>query len=154
MPDLVVVHASLQNDRDDIWAHTPAAEITQMFPEVAEHYIVRGHNHFAQMRLWGERQIISAGSAGLPMDSSDTAQYLLLDRKGSAWHATHQSLCYDHDAAITRFHDTNYLQETGPMGRLCLRELVTGTAHMVPFLRLYARWRRDGVGLNEAVERF
>jgi hypothetical protein len=40
------------------------------------------------------------------------------------------------------------------MGRLCLRELVTGTAHMVPFLRLYARWRKDGVGLNEAVERF
>jgi hypothetical protein len=25
---------------------------------------------------------------------------------------------------------------------------------MVPFLRLYARWRRDGVGLNEAVKRF
>ena len=154
VPDLVVVHASLQNDRDDIWAHTPAAEITQMFPEVAEHYIVRGHNHFAQMRLWGERQIITAGSVGLPMDSSDTAQYLLLDRKGSAWHATHQSLCYDHDAAIARFHDTNYLRETGPMGRLCLRELVTGTAHMVPFLRLYARWRKKGVGLNEAVERF
>lgn len=153
-PDLVVVHASLRNDRDNIWAYTPAAEIPAMFPDTTEGYIVRGHNHFAQLRHWGERQIITAGSVGLPMDSSNSAQYLLLDRKGSTWYATHQAIRYDLDAAIARFHDTNYLRETGPMGRLFLRELVTGTAQYVPFLRLYAHWSAEGIGLDKAVERF
>ena len=153
-PDLLVVHASLRNDRDNIWSFTPTAEIEHMFPDIAERHIIRGHNHIGQTRLWGERQIFTAGSVGLPMDGTDTAQYLLLDRRGSAWHATHQAIAYDHDAAIARFHETGYLRETGLMGRLCLRELVTGTSHLVPFLRLYARWQKEGIGLNQAIERF
>jgi predicted phosphodiesterase len=152
--DLVVVHASLRNDTDNIWSYTPANEITPMFPNIAERHIIRGHNHFGDIRFWGERQIITAGSVGLPMDGTNTAQYLLLDRQRSIWHATHHALPYDHDAVIARFHDTNYLRETGPIGRLCFRELVTGTPHLVPFLRLYPRWRDENLGLDEAVQRF
>ncbi len=154
-PDLLVVHSSLRSDCDIIRPYTPESELAAMFPGVEEHLIVRGHNHFGQLRLWNQQHIVTCGSIGLPMDGNATAQYLLIDRVANGWHCAHQSVPYDLDAAVARFHDTGYLQETGPMGYLFLRELVTATQQFVPFLRYYKKWQDEGeLALDAAVERF
>lgn len=154
-PDLLVVHASMRNDRDTVTAYTPANHLAVMFPEVKERYIVRGHNHLCTIRTWGERFIITAGSVGLPLDANPTAQYLLLEQSSNGWHIHYQSVPYELEATLRRFHETGYLEATGPMGRLFLREVETATPQFVPFLRLYHHWsQQEALSLEAAMERF
>lgn len=155
LPELYVVHASERSDHDTVASHTPEEELRNMFPTARERFIIRSHNHFGQVRLWKNGTIVTNSSVGLPLDSNTTAQYLLLDRVKDSWHFAHQSVPYDVDAAIKRFHDTGYLKNTGPVGRLFLRELATGTMQILPFIRHYAKWQEEGsISLDEAVERF
>lgn len=135
-PDLLIVHGSLRSDRDVLKAHTPEEQLPAMFPGVSEGLIVRAHDHIGMTYLWGSRRVITAGSVGLPLNGLPTAQYLLLERRRGGWHAAHQSVPYDHDAALARFAQSGYLAATGVMGRLLFRELATASFHVVPFLRL------------------
>jgi predicted phosphodiesterase len=154
-PDLVVVHAAEINDSSSVRAHTPPEQLQQLFPTFQERYIIRAHNHNGLVRVWDGKFIVTSGSVGLALDGSPTAQYLLLDQEPRGWRIQHQSVPYDLEAAIKRFRDTGYLASTGPMGRLFLREVVTATQQLVPFLRLYAHWSAQGpLSLAEAVDRF
>jgi len=153
--DLLVVHSSLRNDRDMLSPYTSESELEQMFPDPTADLIIRGHNHYGQMRLWGQQRIVTCGAVGLPMDGHTTAQYLLLERAENGWRIEHQSVPYDLDAAIARFYDTGYLDKCGPMAALFLRELVTATQQFVPFLHWYERWKKvETLSLEQAVERF
>jgi predicted phosphodiesterase len=154
-PDLLIVHASLRNDRDTIMPYTPEAELATMFDDTAEHMIVRAHNHIAQIRPWGERTIVTTGSVGLPLDGSPTAQYAVLEHGASGWRCVHHAVPYDLDATLRRFHDTGYLDATGVMGRLYLREVATASHQVVPFLRAYRRWSAAGdLSLDAALVHF
>ncbi|HLK58516.1 MAG TPA: metallophosphoesterase family protein [Chthonomonadaceae bacterium] len=148
-------HASARSDNDTIVAYTPDSEIAAMFPDVTEPYIVRGHNHIAQVRLWEGRMIVTTGSVGLPLDGIATAQYLLLERHREGWKVQHQSVSYDVDATVRRFSETGYLEAGGPLARLFLREVATAGSQIVPFFRAYDRWQAEtSLTLSEAVERF
>jgi hypothetical protein len=154
-PDLLIVHASQRSDADSIRPHTPAAALVEMFPSAAERWLVRAHNHYAQVRLWEDRFVITAGSTGLPLDGTPTAQYLLIDQTPTGWRFLHQSVPYDLDCTLQRFHASGYLAQTGPMGRLFYREVLTATQQLVPFLRLYNRWNKEEqLDLNTALDRF
>lgn len=154
-PDLFITHASERDDHDTVSPHTPEEQLAHMFPNAHERFIIRSHNHYAQTRVWERGFIITNGSVGLPLDGNPTAQYLLLDQNKAGWHVRHQSVPYDLDAAQRRFRETGYLEATGAMGRLFFRELVTATQQIVPFLRLYAQWSKEGaLSLNQALERF
>jgi predicted phosphodiesterase len=154
-PDLLLVHAAQRSDSDSIRAHTPDQELAAMFPAPDATLIVRGHNHVGATRLWDGRQIVTAGSVGLPLDGMTTAQYLLIERRAGGWHTAHQSVPYDLDAALERFGASGYLAAGGPIARLYMRELATASFQIVPFLRAYARWAaREPIGLEQALERF
>ena len=154
-PDLLIVHASARSDKDSVAAYTPDSELSTMFPAVRERLIVRAHNHVGQVRLWDDRMIVTAGSVGLPLDGSPTAQYLILDRRGDGWRVQHQSAPYDLEAVMRRFRETDYLVAAGPIGRLFMREVATASHQLVPFLRAYARWSAQApISLAEAVGRF
>jgi predicted phosphodiesterase len=154
-PDLLFVHASARGDHDTITAHTPETQLNAMFPDIAERYLIRAHNHVAQVHPWGERLIVTAGSVGLPLDAQPTAQYLLLDQIPNGWRIEHQSVPYDLEATLRRFRETDYLAATGPMGRLFLREVATASPHIIPFFHSRQRRSRDGeLSLAAAVDRF
>ena len=153
-PDLMIVHASLRNDRDTVYAYTPDDEIAAMFP-TAETTIVRAHNHVPQVRLWEEQRIITTGSVGLALNLEPTAQYLLLDRVAGEWRIRHQSVPYDQEQALARFDQSGYLEEVGPMARLFMREVATAAGQIVPFLRDYERWNAtEPITLEAAIQRF
>jgi hypothetical protein len=127
----------------------------EMFPTARERYIIRAHNHCGQVRFWDNRYIVTCGSVGLPLDGNPTAQYLILDLDKNGWKVQHQSVPYPYDAAIRRFHDSGYLAAVGPMGRLFLREVMTASHQIVPFLRLFSQWSKQGdISLAQAVDRF
>jgi predicted phosphodiesterase len=154
-PDVFFCHASLRSDRDTVAAHTPGDRLREMYRDVTEALIVRGHNHLGQMRLWDGHTIVTAGSVGLPLDSCPTAQYLVLERKGQGWQITHHSVPYDVDAAVRRFEETGYLDAAGPMGRLFQREVATASHQIVPFLRAYARWSsEERISLADGLTRY
>lgn len=154
-PDIYLTHASERDDHDSVGPHTPEEVLHKMFPTVQERYIIRGHNHEAQTRVLERGYIITSGSVGLPLDSHPTAQYLIMEQNGRGWRIMHQSVPYNLERTIQRFHDTNYLAQTGPMGRLFFRELVTASHQIVPFLRLYSQWtKQEDLSLAQAVDRF
>lgn len=155
-PDLLVVHASQRSDHDTLRAHTPGAALAELFPEPAgAALILRGHNHIAATRAWGQRQVVTVGSVGLPLDGVTTAQYTLLDRRAAGWAVAHRSVPYDLDAALERFHSTGYIAEAGVVARLYYRELASASFYIVPFLRSYQRWRAEApISLEQAFERF
>lgn len=154
-PDLFICHASARQDNDSIYAHTPEDQLQEMFPATPERYIVRGHNHAGQIRMWDDRFIITCGSIGLPLDGNTTAQYLLLEQSKTGWHIRHQSVPYDLDDALHRFTATGYLDATGPIGRLYYKELATGGFQFTGFLRTYEQWSKEApLSLDEAYDRF
>jgi len=154
-PDLFIVHASERGDHESIAMHTPEKALQDMFPTAQEQYIIRAHNHCGQVRTWEKGFIVTCGSVGLPLDGNPTAQYLLLDQEKNGWKIQHQCVPYPLEATLSRFQDTGYLAAVGPMGHLFFREIVTAAQHIVPFLRLYAQWAKEGeVSLADAVERF
>jgi predicted phosphodiesterase len=142
--DLFIVHASEGNDSDTVVAHTPEEQLSVMFPSAKERYIIRAHNHVGQTRVWKNRFIVTAGSVVLPLDGNPTAQYLILDQEKGGWQIKHQSVPYPLEVVIQRFKDTQSLASTGPMGRLFFREVVKASQQLVPFLRLYKQWSKEG----------
>ena len=117
-PELLFVHASQRSDRDTIAAHTPEVEFSAMFPNTEATLIVRGHNHFSQVRVWGKRLILTAGAVGLHQGEPRAAQYVLLERRQTGWMFEHRVVHYDIDRALRRFAETGYLEATGVPGRL------------------------------------
>lgn len=153
-PDLLVVHASARSDRENLPASKPDADMAAMFP-VQERWIVRGHDHIARNHPWRDKQIFTVGSVGLPMDGNPAAQYLLLDAVPHGWAVQHHTVDYALRLTLERFAATRYVEATGVMGRLFLREAVTATPHFVPFLRLYQQWTREApLSLQAALDRY
>jgi predicted phosphodiesterase len=154
-PDLLILHASARRDADNVFPYTPEHELKAMFPDAAERFIIRGHDHWCQVRLWDGRTIVTAGSVGMTLDEHPTAQYVILERRNHQWEIQHQAVPYDLDTAVERFYSTGYLKAAGPMARLLLREVATASPQLVPFLRCYERWSGlEDISLEAAVERF
>lgn len=153
--DLLVVHASQRSDRDTVRPYMEADELQRMFYDAPPALVVRGHNHYAQMQLWSGGRIATVGSVGLPMDGNPTAQYALLERAADGWDIHHQSVPYDRAAAVARFYDTGYLAECGPIAELFLRELVSASQQIVPFLNCYEGWKKEeNISLDAAFGRY
>ncbi|MFT3870132.1 MAG: metallophosphoesterase family protein [Nibricoccus sp.] len=151
-PDVLFVHGSARNDTDLIFPYTSEAEIEPMFAGATERWLLRGHNHFAGVRFWGKRRIVTVGSVGLPLDGTPGAQYSVLENSGADWSVRQYSIPYDIEAAVRRFKDSGYLDEAGPMARLFMREVETAAFHVMPFLKW---WKTNAAyPLADATEQF
>lgn len=157
-PDLAglyITHASPRRDNDSVQSYTAEHEIAAMFEGVTAPMIVRGHDHWCQVRLWAKGAIVTTGSVGMTLDEYPTARYVMLARANGAWLFEHHAVDYDVDATVQRFESTGYLNAGGPMARLLLREIALASPHIVPFLRLYERWaQQEPISLTAGVERF
>ncbi len=142
-PGLLVLHASARSDADSVLPHTSLEDLDAMFAGVTEELVVRSHNHISSTRDWRGRRIVTTGAVGLPLDGLAQVQFCLLTYRNSNWQVEHHSVPYDVDAALRRFRDSGYLDETGPVGRMFMREVAYGAHHVVPFLRYFRQRRQD-----------
>lgn len=156
LPEVLFVHGSARSDNDLIFPYTTDAEISPMFAENVPRWIIRAHNHFCSVRLWGERRIVTVGSVGLPLDGYPSAQFTTLEKRGEDWSVQHRAVNYDVAAAALRFKESGYLDAAGPMGRLYQREVATAAFQIIPFLRFYRKLGvvQPGISLDDAVQRF
>jgi predicted phosphodiesterase len=155
-PDVLFVHGSARNDSDLVFPYTTDADLAPMFAGANERWLIRGHNHFAGVRLWGDRRVVTVGSVGLPLDGTPSAQFSVLECGGQNCSLQQYSVSYDIEAALQRFEESGYLAAAGPMAGLFMREVETAAFHIVPFLK----WQKDQeargktLSLAEAVEGF
>jgi predicted phosphodiesterase len=155
-PDVLFVHGSSRNDTDLVFPYTTDEELIPMFAGSTERWLIRGHNHYAGVHLWGERRIVTVGSLGLPLDGTPTAQFTVLEREAGDWSVHQLSVPYDVAAAVRHFKESGYLAAAGPMARLFMREVETAGFHVLPFLKWQKEQATRGASLPlaEAVERF
>lgn len=155
--DVLFVHGSSRADSDLVFPYTPDEDLAACFGGTSERWILRGHNHYAGVRLWGERRIVTVGSVGLPLDGTPAAQFTVMERRqGGDWTITHRQVRYDVDEAVRRFDESGYIEAAGPMARLYRREVATAAFHILPFLAWYntAVAGDPGLTLDDAVARF
>lgn len=154
--DLLFVHASARNDNDLVFPYTPDEALDPMFAGTSERWLIRGHNHFASVRLWGQRKIVTVGAVGLPLDGTPAAQFTVMEKQGGEWRVNHRCARYDVRETLRRFQESGYLDTAGPMARLYFREVLTASFHMIPFLRFYGelKTREPDVSLDAAITRF
>jgi hypothetical protein len=142
--DVLVCHGSPFSTRRS-FSHridTPmAAELNQF----SERVIVGGHHHIQWQKLWQGKLLLLCGSAGLPLNGSTTAQYLLLTHHNGHWQPEHRRLPYDHAAALGELRDGGFLSEGGPIAWLIYDELWTADFRMVPCLQSLNRVKETPV---------
>ena len=149
-------HGSARNDTDLVFPYTADEEIDPMFAGCSEEWLLRGHNHFAGVRLWRGRKVVTVGSVGLPLDGRPGAQFTTLRKRGDLWDVQHRIASYDIDAAVRRFRETDYLDRAGPMARLYMREVKSGAFQVIPFFSFFEAAKRADptVTFESAVQRF
>jgi hypothetical protein len=153
--DLLIVHASLRSDADLMRPYMPEAELGALFPGVEHGAIVRGHYHLPEVRMWGERLIVTSSSIGMPLDGHTLAQYVIMERRREGWRPQHYALPYDLDLTLRRMRQSGFLEAAAPMAELYLREVATASYYLVPFLHAYQRWSAaEPLALDAGVERF
>ena len=156
LEDIFFVHATARSDNETMHPSTPRSEAAEMFSGVNENLIVRAHNHLFFEYSLNKHKIVCVGSTGLPLMGNTLAQYTIFEKRSiGGWQHTFKSIAYDVETTIQRFYDSGFLEEAWPMSRLLLREVATGTHHMVPYLRDSAKWSKNGeLSLEKGIENF
>jgi predicted phosphodiesterase len=155
LDNLLVVHASFRDDYDTVMPNTPTDEVEKMFTGSYESFIVRGHNHNSFDLSFNNRHLESLGSAGLPLDGSPKADYVILEQTKTSWRVMRQEIDYDMDKAVKRFEKTGYLEEAGPMVKLFRQELLTSRWQLIPFWNEYKKWsHNETLTLGQAIDAF
>jgi predicted phosphodiesterase len=153
--DLLIVHASYRKDNDLVRVDTPVAELRDMFAPTTERFILRGHNHHSYTVKFAGRQIETVGSAGLPLDGTPEAKYVIVEKTTEGWVIERQRVKYDHAGAVKRLESSMLMEQGGPIYKIFLRELQTSHAHIVRFWREYKRWsQNETLTLEQAVDAF
>jgi len=93
------VHAAPHDDESVLLADTPEAEILPHLARLDVRLMLYGHIHRLVDRTVGNIRLISAGSAGLPLDGDARPSYALLDFEGSECTLTLRRVVYDADKA-------------------------------------------------------
>lgn len=163
-PELLFLHATRQGDRGNITPFMLDADVAAMFVSDAfpkrPKFIIRGHNHLVNTRVVARGElvgttIVTVGAVGMSLAGIPEAQYALISHAPDGWQVQHRAVPYNVDATLQRFRDSGYLEAAGGAARLLMREVATGSHHLVPFLRNLDRWTCAGeVSFDEAVVRF
>ncbi len=153
--DLLIVHASYRGDYDSIFADTPETELEPMFAGSTEQFILRGHNHHSYNVEFRGRHIETISSAGLPLDGTPEAKYVIAEKLAQGWRIERQEVAYDHRGAVKRLESSIFMEQGGPVAKIFLRELETSHAHVVRFWREYKKWsQNETLALEQAVDNF
>lgn len=153
--DLLIVHASFRDDYDTIHPETPTSKLQEMFAGSSEAFILRGHNHRSFSVRFNGRFVESLGSAGLPLDGTPEAKYVIAEKRGKDWHFSRQQVAYDKEKAVRRLSETGYLEAGGPIAKIALKELQTSKDYIVRFWNEYEKWSQHRtLTLEQAVDAF
>jgi predicted phosphodiesterase len=120
--EIRVTHASMQNNRDGIFAKTPDDYLrTQIAPAPA--VFVTAHTHEPLLRQLDETLVVNIGSVGSPFDENSRASYGQFVWDGQrGWQAKIVRVAYDRQQTERDYVQSGFLAEAGPLAQLMLVE--------------------------------
>jgi predicted phosphodiesterase len=133
-PAVRVVHGSPRSHWEPMHRDTPVEELETILTGIEESYVIAGHTHLSMEREAGKWTIYNPGSAGLPLDGSSAAQYLLLDGDPSGWQPEWRRVEYDHAPLFAAFERSRLVEECGPIGELMIEEFRTNRIQVHAFV--------------------
>ena len=116
-----MVHASMLGDRKGIFPDDTEESLREKIAP-APKVLVVGHTHRPLIRNVDDALVVNVGAVGAPFDRDPRAAYAQLTFEAGAWKAEIIRLDYDRERAISRFHASGYLEESGDFARLILAE--------------------------------
>lgn len=132
---LRAVHASMAGLRAGIYPHTPLEKLRDLI-QPAPDILCVGHTHKPLIRTVEDTKIVNAGSVGLPFDGNPKPSYARIQVTPDEVAVDIHRFDYDREQAIQDFHETNFLEEGGPMVKIVLQELLSARP-------LINRWNRE-----------
>jgi len=148
-----VVHASMRNLRDCIFADTPDETLREQIAPAPRLFVV-GHTHLPLVRTIDETLVVNVGSAGLPFDGDHRVSYARLTWQHNHWEAEIVRVEYDRAQADRDFDETGFSDQIGPLARLIRAELHQARSQLGEWARAYEAAVAAGeLTLAESVER-
>lgn len=126
--DVYICHASPRflNRSFSRWLDDMADDLLAVKAAV----IVGGHLHTPWQKNWRGKQLLMAGSAGLPFSGKpNLAEYLVLEFRQGNWQERHKQVAYDGAAALKGLQESNFLEFSGPFGWLMYDEVLAQFDH-------------------------
>lgn len=130
VPTFISAHSHVQVDRH-VSRPNPAVADALADPYVDHSKVANGERHW---------HVINPGSVGLPLNSSPTAQFALIEsvperEVPGGWRATHFRLAYDRRPMLEGFATTGMAEAGGVISQLFYWELVTAENELIFFYR-------------------
>jgi predicted phosphodiesterase len=150
--DVLVCHASPTSTTHSFYKQVDA-QMAEVLSCYSERVVVAGHFHDQWQQRWRDKLLLICGGGGWPLNSSPTAQYLLLTYRQGDWQPEHRRIPYDHAAVLRELHESGFLIEGGPVAWLIYDELWQADYRLVPFLKWLNRSKMPPVTLDDWQDR-
>lgn len=134
-PDLRLYHGSPDSYHDGIGDWTSDQTIRDHLASIDEPVLVCAHTHRPLIRRFEEGLVVNSGSVGLPFDGDWRAQYVLLEKNSTGWHAELRRLEYDRERFLEIYDKSGFLQEGGITASILRMEVQVARPYLVPFMR-------------------
>lgn len=152
--ELRVVHASMRNNRDGIYAQlTDAALRKKITPAPA--VFVTGHTHQPLIRKLDQTLVVNTGSVGAPFDLDWRPSYGRFTWSADhGWHAEIIRVDYDRLQVERDFVSSGFLVDGGPLAQIMLIELRRARGLIYHWASQYEQAIMNGeISIEESVKR-
>ncbi len=122
---LFATHASVRGNTDGIYPHYDNDTIRQQITPLPAVFVT-SHIHLAYIKQIDETLLVNTGSAGQHCYGETRASYAQVVWQNGRWQAKIIRLDYDMAATERDFHQSGFLDETGPIAHLIFHEWKTG----------------------------
>lgn len=151
---LHITHGSRLGDRKGIPPECEGDELAQKLGTPRDLFVA-SHTHRAFTRMVGATLLINTGSVGQPFDGDSRASYARLQCLRGCWSAEIVRLRYDREQAISDFHQSGFMEQTGPLAGLIFREFYEARMHVGPWRKAWLEAvKAREISVAESVSRY
>ncbi|OQY48581.1 MAG: hypothetical protein B6242_01975 [Anaerolineaceae bacterium 4572_78] len=151
--EIRITHASMRGNRDGIFSFTSDEDLREKIAPPPPLFCV-GHTHIPLIRHIDETLVVNSGSVGLPFDGDTRACYAQIMWRNHQWQARMIRLNYDIEQAKRDFHDSGYMEGSGPFAHLIFDELICAKSRLYGWARRYETSVLAGeISMAESVRR-
>ncbi len=150
-----VTHGSMRGIRDGVYAATPDSVLREQIGSPPPDLFCVGHTHQPLIRRVDDTLVVNVGAVGLPFDGDSRPAYAQIVQVNGAWQAEIVRVDYDLQAAERDFYESGFMDESGPMAPLILKELQVARGQLFSWARHYEADILAGrISQQEAVQRY
>lgn len=100
-PSFRYCHGSLTSSRELLVSENQ--NLDAIMSELDTDYLICGHTHVQDSRIFGKKKLINPGSVGVPKYHNGKSQYMILHGTGTGWEEEFFQIEYDVEAAVKEF---------------------------------------------------